>query len=205
MKRFGRPHELMQHMRLHVRSTQDSGGNTDPTSPVSHIASPVNLSPLRLPPAKIPSSFHTEVSQSNSNWFDNSAGIVTWQPGQVPGETSERLNRDMQTPRSWETRASNAIENIYPRGDFHSSEMEDVITSNPKKRKSPFGESKDIHLWKSAERFSELFGRMFELQLGQQYIRFPEGLEDDMTGRVVNLAGKAFTIYMGVYGLSKDP
>jgi hypothetical protein len=184
-KKFGRPHDLMHHMKLHVRSTQDSGGNTGLTSPVN-----------------IPSSFHVDDSQSNSKRFWSMMDLGTWPPGQVPDKTSERLNRDMQSPRSFGFCASNDIENTYPRYDIHSSEMGDVITSNPKKRKNPFGESKDIRRPTSEESksFSEFFGVMLKYQIGTQCIRFPEGLEDDMTVRVVELAEQAFWLYGGLHG-----
>jgi hypothetical protein len=49
--------------------------------------------------------------------------------------------------------------------------------------------------------FSELFSRMLELQVGQQHIRFPEGVEDEMRTRVETLAQKAFSVYVGLHGL----
>jgi hypothetical protein len=49
--------------------------------------------------------------------------------------------------------------------------------------------------------FSELFSSLLQLQVGQQHIRFPEGLEDEMRTRVETLAQKAFSVYVGLHGL----
>jgi hypothetical protein len=194
-------------MKLHVPSAQYSGGNTQSKSPASRIPSPVDLSPLPLSPGKIPLSFRTDVSPSNGNNFFNSAGAVTCPQSQAPDEIGEPVNRDMQALRSWETRVLNCIENVCSDDDIHSSEMQDVITAGPIKRKNPSGESKDIHRPTSedSKSFSEVFRAMLKFQIGMQHIRFPKGLEDDMTGRVVNLAEKAFSIYTGLHRPPRDP
>jgi hypothetical protein len=200
---------LRQHQKDHILSSQYFGWDIRSKPPPLRIPSPVSISPLPPSPGKIPCSFPTDDSSSNDNNFFNGAsgGAVTFPQTQAPDGISEPVNGDMQALGSWETRVSKGIQNIYHRDDIHSSEMEDFITSNPKKRKNPFGESKDIQFSKPAESesFSKLFGKMLELKLDQQQIRFPDGNEYDMTGRIVDLAEKAFTVYMGVHGLRKDP
>ncbi|KAG4427622.1 hypothetical protein IFR05_016896, partial [Cadophora sp. M221] len=49
--------------------------------------------------------------------------------------------------------------------------------------------------------FSELFTAMLNHQTNQQYIRFPTGFENEMSERVVNLAAKAFSVFVGLHGL----
>jgi hypothetical protein len=51
-----------------------------------------------------------------------------------------------------------------------------------------------------AQHFSEIFEGILESQIKDQQIRFAEGSEDLMKGRMQALADKAFSVYVGVYG-----
>jgi hypothetical protein len=181
------------------KTTHEASRSKDPKSPASIIASPVNL----------PSSFGTDVSESYSNRVFNSADPVNRLEAQGSDERRESLSAAMQAMRSWEPVTPNGVDSLYSDGDGdpRSLAIQDCSTSTPRKRENTFRDSKDVQRLFLEERklSSDLFGRVLELQVGQEHILSPEGFEDDMTCRVVNLAENVFLVYMGLHGPPGDP
>tara|TARA_R110002060_G_scaffold32497_7_gene43070 strand:- start:706 stop:993 length:288 start_codon:yes stop_codon:yes gene_type:complete len=53
-------------------------------------------------------------------------------------------------------------------------------------------------------KFAEFFDHMLNLKVQQQHIRFPSGLEAEMSEKVKNLAQQAFSLFTGIHGMGSS-